>query len=122
MAALLRGCVVVLALLIPLRAAAQLACPTPPADSAAGAAVDSVPARPAPDRPAGILIRASVGARALRFTGRPGGRVEALGCVPGDTVIVPERRNPPGPVEPGVTFRDVRVGVEIRSWLDLRCL
>jgi hypothetical protein len=44
-----------------------------------------------------------------------------LGCAGWDSVVVTERVNLPDPVEPGVTYRDVRIGVEIRSWLDLRC-
>ena len=92
--------------------AAQVPCPDPGPDSAAAP----------PSRPPDVLIRATVRARRIRFETRPDVSVDTRGCLPWDTVVVTERVNLPDPVEPGVTYQDVRVGVEIRSWLRLRCL
>lgn len=94
-------------------AAAQAPCPSAsPTDSAA----------PPPSRPPDVIVRARASARSVRFRTRPDVEVALRGCAPWDTVVVTERTNLPDPVEPGVTYRDVTVAVEIRSWLDLRCL
>jgi hypothetical protein len=58
----------------------------------------------------------------VRFASEPRATVRTLGCLSLDTVIVTERVNLPDPVQPGVTYRDVRVGIEIRAHLDVRCL
>ncbi|HEU0013964.1 MAG TPA: hypothetical protein VFQ45_09790 [Longimicrobium sp.] len=97
-------------------AAAQPAAPCAvPADSAA-AAGDTAAARP------DVLVRASVRAREVRFAGEPRASVRIGGCAPGDSLRVLERRNLPERVEPGVTYRDVYVAVELRAYLDVRCL
>lgn len=100
-------------------AAAQPACAALPAavDSALAAAVAADSTR-APD----VVIRATVSTRELRFASQPRAAVRTLGCLPLDTVIVTERVNLPDPVQPGVTYRDVRVGIEIRAHLDVQCL
>lgn len=87
-------------------AAAQDPCRLP-----VGAAADSLP---------DVLIRATVTAREVRFATRPRTSVRTRGCA--DTLVVTERVNLPDPVEPGVTYRDVRVGVEIRADLRVTCL
>lgn len=94
-------------------AAAQGGCVPLPAASAVAA--DS---GRAPD----VLIRASATIRELRFESRPRTSVRTLGCAELDGVVVTERVNLPDPVEPGVTYRDVRVGVEIRASLGVTCL
>ena len=78
----------------------------------AGAPADSTRA---PD----VVIVASAQIDELRFEGAPQVRLSLLGC---DSVRVTERRNLPRPVQPGVTYRDVGVGIEIRSWLNVQCL
>ncbi|HLM66054.1 MAG TPA: hypothetical protein VK358_00940 [Longimicrobium sp.] len=69
-----------------------------------------------------VLIRATAGIRELRFETRPRTEVRTAGCAGLDGVTVTERVNLPDPVEPGVTYRDVRVGMEIRAHLDVVCL
>jgi hypothetical protein len=71
---------------------------------------------------ADVVIRASASIRELRFESRPRTSVRTLGCAGLDSVVVTERVNLPDPVEPGVTYRDVRVGVEIRASLGVTCL
>ena len=69
-----------------------------------------------------VLIRARATIREVRFTSRPRASVRTLGCAGIDSVVVTERVNLPDPVEPGVTYRDVRVGVEIRADFRVACL
>lgn len=90
------------------------------AQECAGIAVNADSARAQGRRP-DLLIVASVSARAVRFETQPEARVRLTGCAALDTVIVTERTNLPDPVQPGVTYRDVRVGIEIRGWLDVQC-
>jgi hypothetical protein len=97
--------------MIALPASAQVSCPH--AGDSTAAAV--------PQRPPDVLIRARVTARSVRFERSPRVEVTTLGCAPWDSVVVTERVNLPDPVEPGVIYNDVRIGVEIRSWLDLLC-
>lgn len=100
-------------------AAAQQGCALLPAgpDSAlvSGPAADSTRA---PD----VILRATASARELRFASEPRTSVRTAGCLPLDTVIVTERVNLPDPVQPGVTYRDVRVGIEVRAHLNVQCL
>jgi hypothetical protein len=98
--------------LAPVDAAAQGGCPSLPASLVAA---DS---GGAPD----VLIRASATIRELRFESQPRTRVRTLGCAGIDSVVVTERVNLPDPVQPGVTYRDVRVGVEIRADFRITCL
>jgi hypothetical protein len=98
-----------------------LACAPAVAQECAGIAVNADSARTqgrAPD----LLIVASASAREVRFESEPRAHVRLNGCAVLDTVIVTERTNLPDPVEPGVTYRDVRVGIEIRGWLDVQCV
>jgi hypothetical protein len=80
-----------------------------------GAPADSV-------RPPDVRIVASVSARELRFDSEPRAELRLNGCPVPDSAFVTERVNLPERVEPGVTYRDVRVGVEIRAWLNVQCL
>ena len=110
----LRCCLALLAAALctaPGRAGAQTA-PCPPAAA--------VPARPAaaPD----VVVSASVQAAELRFETPPRAGARLSGCAAGDTVRVVERRNLPRPVQPGATYRDVYVSVEILGHLDAECL
>jgi hypothetical protein len=103
------------------------ACPAPPArdtarrtadDSAsrvAGRATESVTAAPA------IVLLASVTAREVRFASQPRIQVRLCGAVT-DSVRVVERKNLPDPVQPGVTYRDVSIAVEIFGHLNADCL
>lgn len=69
-----------------------------------------------------VLIRASASIRELRFESQPRTEVRTPGCAGLDSVVVTERVNLPDPVQPGVTYRDVRVGIEIRASLGVACL
>ena len=73
-------------------------------------------------RPPDVLIVATVTARELRFGSLPRGELRVNGCPLPDSAFVTERVNLPERIEPGVTYRDVRVGVQIRAWLNVRCL
>ncbi|HYC51215.1 MAG TPA: hypothetical protein VEB19_08935 [Gemmatimonadaceae bacterium] len=68
-----------------------------------------------------IVIQASVSAREIRFSKQPTVRVHLVGGEV-DSVRVIERRNLPDPVQPGVTYRDVYVAVEILGRLNAECL
>jgi hypothetical protein len=69
-----------------------------------------------------VVVSASVQAAELRFETQPRAGVRLAGCAAGDTVRVAERRNLPRPVQPGATYRDVYVSVEILGHLDAECL
>lgn len=96
-------------------AAAQAGCVLSPL--AAGA--DS--ARAGGGRAPDVLIRATVTAAEVRFRTQPRASVRVPGCAGLDSVVVTERVNLPDPVQPGVTYRDVRVGIEIRTHLNVLC-
>ncbi|HEX6369020.1 MAG TPA: hypothetical protein VF006_08805 [Longimicrobium sp.] len=100
---------------------AALACAPAAAQECAGIPVNADSAR-AQGRAPDLLIRASASARELRFQTQPEAEVRLTGCAALDTVIVTERTNLPHPVQPGVTYRDVRVGIEIRGWLNVECV
>lgn len=76
----------------------------------------------APERKPDVLIVATVAAAELRFGSDPQARLRVNGCDLAAAAYVTERTNLPDPVEPGVTYRDVRVGVEIRGWLNVECI
>lgn len=107
------------------------ACPTPARDTsgAATAARDSTSSRqdrrdslatPRQEH-AAIVLRASASAREIRFAKQPRIRVRLCGGVL-DSVRVLERRNLPDPVQPGTTYRDVYIAVEILGHLNADCL
>jgi hypothetical protein len=98
--------------------AAMLVLAAAPAAAQDGCA--RLPVGPAADSLPDVRIRATVTAREVRFATRPRTSVRTLGCA--DTLVVTERVNLPDPVEPGVAYRDVRVGVEIRADLQVTCL
>jgi hypothetical protein len=68
-----------------------------------------------------IVLRASVSAREVRFASQPRIEVRLCGGVL-DSVRVLERTNLPDPVQPGVTYRNVYVAVEILGHLNAECL
>lgn len=68
-----------------------------------------------------IILRASASAREVRFASQPRISVRLCGGVL-DSVRVLERRNLPDPVQPGVTYRDVYIAVEILGHLNAECL
>lgn len=68
-----------------------------------------------------IVIQTEVSAREVRFTKQPTIKVTlANGTV--DSVRVIERHNLPDPVQPGVTYKDVTIAVEIIGRLNAECL
>lgn len=111
-----------LALSLALAPAALPAQSAPPADACAAlrAAVDSALSDSASAKP-DVVVRASATIAELRFDAQPGAHVSFPACAPGDSLRVLERRNLPSPVQPGVTYRDVRVSVEIRASLASAC-
>ncbi|HYR06370.1 MAG TPA: hypothetical protein VEQ60_01300 [Longimicrobium sp.] len=100
---------------------AALACAPAAAQECAGLPVNTDSAR-AQGRAPDLVIIASASAREVRFESEPRATVRLNGCAALDTVIVTERTNLPDPVQPGVTYRDVRVGIEIRGWLSVECI
>jgi hypothetical protein len=68
-----------------------------------------------------VRIVARVRAASLRFESAPRADVLPLGCVTGDTVRILTRTNLPDPVEPGRTYRDVEIAVEIVTRLSVVC-
>jgi len=76
--------------------------------------------RAASDRPS-IVLYASASAREVRFAAQPRIAVRLCGAVT-DSVHVIERRNLPARVQPGVTYRDVFIAVEIIGHLNADCL
>lgn len=72
------------------------------------------------DRPT-IVLFASASAREVRFAKQPQILVRLCGAVT-DSVHVVERRNLPDPVQPGVTYKDVYIAVEIMGHLNAECL
>lgn len=73
------------------------------------------------ERGPAIVLFAAATAREVRFTGQPRISVRLCGALM-DSVRVVERRNLPDPVQPGVTYRDVYVAVEILGHLRAECL
>jgi hypothetical protein len=90
-------------------ASGQVACP-----SAADSVADST------GRPM-IRIHAHARVGALRFTQRPAAAVDVAGCGIADPVVVTIRENLPRPVEPGVTYHDVDIAIEIRTGVRVLC-
>jgi len=105
------------------------ACASAPAPTAGGAQVtpqrDSTrpPVREstAASENATIILRASASAREVRFAAQPRIVVRLCGAVT-DSVRVVERRNLPERIQPGTTYRDVYIAVEILGHLNAQCL
>lgn len=72
-------------------------------------------------RPA-LVIVAGARARELRFERSLRMEVRLLGGEAGDTTRIVQRRNLPGPVQPGTTYTDVAVAVEVADYLNVQCL
>lgn len=68
-----------------------------------------------------VILRAAASAREVRFAAQPRISVRLCGGTM-DSVRVLERRNLPDPVQPGVTYRDVFIAVEILGHLNAQCL
>jgi hypothetical protein len=68
-----------------------------------------------------IVIYAAASAREVRFAAQPQISIRLCGAVT-DSVRVIERRNLPDPVQPGATYRDVFIAVEIIGRLNAECL
>ncbi len=94
-------------------AAQECAAPALRADSAA---------RATPERPPDVLLVANATVAQLRFETEPRVQVRTTTCPGLESVVTTQRQNLPDPVQPGVTYRDVRVGVEIRAWINVQCL
>jgi hypothetical protein len=104
-------------LLLPGRAAGQSpAAPTCPASAADSTQRGAAGAR------ADVVILASVTIDELRFDREPQGRLRVPGCPEGEGLRVLERRNLPDRVQPGVTYRDVRISVQILGALNAACI
>jgi hypothetical protein len=71
--------------------------------------------------PPDLILRASATADQVRFDSQPQIEVRITGGATSDTVRVLERRNLPDPIQPGVTYRDVSVVVEIAAHLAIEC-
>lgn len=68
-----------------------------------------------------VVLFASASAREVQFRSQPRIVVRLCGAVT-DSVHVIERRNLPERVQPGVTYRDVYIAVEIIGHLNAECL
>jgi hypothetical protein len=68
-----------------------------------------------------VVIRASVTASEVTFRTQPDASARVTGCT-GPAVRVLERRNLPERVQPGVTYRDVHIAVEIVGRVEAACL
>jgi hypothetical protein len=93
-------------------------------DTARRAAPDTASRAPqrstASENPA-IVLYAAATAREVRFASQPRITVRLCGAVT-DSVRVIERRNLPDPVQPGTTYRDIFIAVEIIGHLHAECL
>jgi hypothetical protein len=94
------------------QSAATAPCATTPDSARAGTA----------PRNADVVIRASVTIDELRFQTLPQARAIDPGCPGHSPVRVVERSNLPERIEPGVTYRNVHVAVEIVGRLEAACL
>jgi hypothetical protein len=109
--------------------ATSTACPAPSrSDSGAAPTRDTTAARtgrPASAevgaRGAAIVLVASASAREVRFGAQPKIVVRLCGAL-ADSVHVVERRNLPERIQPGTTYRDVFIAVEILGHLNADCL
>lgn len=106
------------AILTPATAIAQ----QPAAPAPCLAAADSSRADTASAGHADVLIRASATIAELRFETQPQASARVTGCDAIGAVRVVERRNLPERVQPGVTYRDVTIAVEIVGRLEAACI
>jgi len=81
---------------------------------------DSLSARNNADLKPDVLFRATVRAATLRFESAPAQELKLLGCPARDAFVVTTRTNLPTPVQPGVTYHNAVISIEIRSYV--RCL
>ena len=81
-----------------------------PADSAAASAK--------PD----MVLAFTVRAREVRFDSEPRLSVNFLGCPGLDSLVILRRENLPKPVQSGVTYNNVVISGELRSYFAQRCL
>ena len=100
-----------LALILAPGAARAQAAAAPCADDSAGADSTRV----------AVVVRASVTAAEVTFRDAPRAEARVSGCA-GPAVRVLDRRNLPSRVEPGVTYRDVYIAVEIVGRVEATCL
>src|SRR5688572_12920212 len=68
-----------------------------------------------------IVIGWSVSARELRFESQPRISVSFKGCPGLDSLVITRRENLPKPVQPGVTYSNILISGELRSYLTSRC-
>jgi hypothetical protein len=89
----------------------------------ASAVSGQVACPPAADSTVQPLVRIHAHARVgeLRFTERPVASAAVVGCGFAEPIVVTIRENLPRPVEPGVTYRDVDVAIEIRTSVAVLC-
>jgi hypothetical protein len=69
-----------------------------------------------------IVLGWSVSARELRFESQPRVSVSFRGCPGLDSLVITRRENLPKPVQPGVTYNNILISGELRSYLISRCL
>ena len=74
--------------------------------------------KPSEERPPDIEIGATVRADRMRFDRRPETDIEFVGRSVEDDESGSERINLPDEVEPGKTYRDVRVGWRAAAWVE----
>ena len=74
--------------------------------------------RPSRERPPDLEIGATARADSVRFERRPETRVEFRGESIAETDSGSERRNLPDEIEPGTTYRDVRIGWRAAAWVE----
>jgi hypothetical protein len=68
-----------------------------------------------------VQLNARVRAGELRFARQPRASLDIASCDRTDTLRVVRRDNLPRPVQPGVSYRDVEVEIEIRARLQVLC-
>jgi|EndMetStandDraft_9_1072997.scaffolds.fasta_scaffold42307_3 hypothetical protein len=74
--------------------------------------------KPSEERPPDIEIGATVRADRMRFDRRPETDIEFVGRSVEEDESGSERINLPDEVEPGKTYRDVRVGWRAAAWVE----
>ena len=74
--------------------------------------------RPSDERPPDIEIGAVARADRIRFRSTPETRVEFSGRSVAESESGSKRHNLPDRVEPGVTYRDARIGWRAAAWIE----